>query len=56
LKLFQYPTIRTLARFIDDQQTTPAGPDPFHQRIEERTRRRQATITRRRPVLAKETA
>ncbi len=46
LKLFQFPTIRLLARFIDEQQSA-AGDDPFRQKIEERTKRRNGAIRRR---------
>jgi acyl carrier protein len=57
LKLFQFPTIRTLAKFIAEQQTADGGKDDFRQRIEERTRRRQgALIPRRRGSLAEERA
>ncbi len=47
LKLFQFPTIRALAKFIDEQQG-PAGDDAFRAKIEERTRRRQNAMTIRR--------
>ncbi|MEO5958433.1 MAG: MupA/Atu3671 family FMN-dependent luciferase-like monooxygenase, partial [Opitutaceae bacterium] len=51
IKLFQFPTIRTLARFIGEQQTKNGNDDPFRQRIEERTMRRNGAIPRRRGVL-----
>jgi amino acid adenylation domain-containing protein len=38
IKLFQYPTIRSLADFIGTQSSET---DAFHNRIQERTRRRQ---------------
>ncbi len=47
LKLFQFPTIRALAKFIGEQ-SAPAGDDSFRARIEERTRRRQNAMTIRR--------
>ena len=54
LKLFQYPTIRSLARFIGEQQSASGGDDPFRQKIEERTKRRQGAMIHRRGVLAEE--
>ncbi len=57
LKLFQFPTIRTLAKFIGEQQSSAGAKDDFRQRIEDRTRRRQgATIPRRRGVLTEDRA
>jgi natural product biosynthesis luciferase-like monooxygenase protein len=49
LKLFQFPTIRTLARYIDDQQSAGRD-DSFRERIAERTRLRQGAAIRRRPL------
>lgn len=51
LKLFQFPTLRALARFIDEREA-PTGDDSFRRTIDERTQRRQAamTIRRRNPV------
>jgi natural product biosynthesis luciferase-like monooxygenase protein len=53
LKLFQFPTVRTLAKFIGEQ--APAGQDQsFRDRIEERNRSRlRAQIRPRAPVLAR---
>jgi acyl carrier protein len=51
LKLFQFPTVRTLAKFIAEEQSAGAG-DSFHDRIAERTRLRQSTVIRRRPAAA----
>ncbi len=49
LKLFQYPTIRSLAKFIGEQTKNEPS---LRQKMEERNRRRQAVITpRRRPSL-----
>ncbi len=52
IKLFQYPTVRSLAKFIGEQ----AGDEPsLRQKIEERNRRRQTVITpRRRPTAVAE--
>ncbi len=52
LKLFQYPTIRSLARFIgEDAKDQPS----LRQKMQERNQRRQSVITpRRRPALAAE--
>ncbi len=47
LKLFQFPTIRALAKFIDEQSTSN-GTDDFRAKIEERNRRRQGAMTIRR--------
>ena len=47
LKLFQFPTIRMLATFLEEQ-SAPAADDPFRAKIEERTRRRQNALTIRR--------
>jgi acyl carrier protein len=53
LKLFQFPTIRTLAKFIGEQQSTNGSDDAFRQKIDERTKRRQgAMIPRRRATVA----
>lgn len=54
LKLFQYPTIRSLAKFIGE--STKDEPS-LRQKIEERNRRRQAVITprRRAPLVAERT-
>jgi acyl carrier protein len=55
LKLFQFPTIRALARFIGEQSSAAdAGGDSFRQKIEERTRRRQGAAIRRRATLVEE--
>jgi natural product biosynthesis luciferase-like monooxygenase protein len=54
VKLFQYPTIRSLAKFIGEQ----SGDDgSLRQKMDERNRRRQALITprRRTPVAAERT-
>ena len=49
LKLFQYPTIRTLAAFLAEQ--SGGGADAFRDRIAERNRLRQAAAPiRRRPA------
>lgn len=52
LKLFQYPTIRSLAKFIgDDAKDEPS----LRQKMQERNQRRQNVITpRRRPALVAE--
>lgn len=50
LKLFQFPTVRTLAKFIAEQQSA-AGEDSFRDRIEERNRLRQGAAIRRRPLV-----
>jgi acyl carrier protein len=47
LKLFQFPTIRALAKFIGEQSSAD-GDDPFRAKIEERNRRRQNAMTIRR--------
>ncbi len=47
LKLFQFPTVRTLARFIGEQ--SPEKDGAFRERIEERNRLRQRTPVRPRP-------
>ncbi len=47
LKLFQFPTVRTLAKFIGEQ-SAPAGDDAFRAKIEERNRKRQGAMTIRR--------
>ena len=54
LKLFQYPTIRSLAKFIGEQ--TKDEPS-LRQKMEERNKRRQAVITSRRrtPLVAERT-
>jgi acyl carrier protein len=44
LKLFQFPTVRTLARFIGDQSS--GGDDSFRARIEKRHQLRQAAPAR----------
>jgi natural product biosynthesis luciferase-like monooxygenase protein len=55
LKLFQFPTIRTLARFIGEQSAAAnTGGDSFRQKIEERTRRRQGAAIRRRAALVED--
>lgn len=46
LKLFQYPTVRTLAAFLAEQSS--AGGDAFRERIAERNRLRQAATPIRR--------
>jgi natural product biosynthesis luciferase-like monooxygenase protein len=54
LKLFQYPTIRSLAKFIGDE----AKDEPsLRQKMDERNRRRQSAITprRRTPLVAERT-
>jgi acyl carrier protein len=51
LKLFQFPTIRTLAKFISEQSAPAANggaQDSFRSKIEDRTRRRQGAMTIRR--------
>jgi natural product biosynthesis luciferase-like monooxygenase protein len=48
LKLFQYPTIRALARFIGE---TPANESLWREKMDERNRRRQNAITRRRSAV-----
>jgi natural product biosynthesis luciferase-like monooxygenase protein len=48
LKLFQFPTIRALARFIGEQNSGPATNDSFRAKIEERAKRRQNAMTIRR--------
>lgn len=52
LKLFQFPTIRALAKFIEEQNGGAGGDDAFRARIEERTRRRQGAMTIRRRAAA----
>ncbi len=51
IKLFQYPTIRSLAKFIGEQSKEEPS---VRQKMDERNRRRQAVITprRRTPVTA----
>lgn len=56
LKLFQFPTIRTLAKFIAEQQSATEGGDSFRQKIEDRTKRRQGAIVRRRTTLVEDRA
>lgn len=51
LKLFQFPTIRALAKFIGEL-SAPAADDSFRARIEERTRKRQNALTIRRRGVA----
>jgi acyl carrier protein len=52
LKLFQYPTIRSLAKFIGEETKDDSS---LRQKMDERNRRRQAVITpRRRTPLAVE--
>lgn len=48
LKLFQFPTIRALARYIAEQSA--GEPGSFRDRIEERNRLRQGAAIRRRPL------
>jgi natural product biosynthesis luciferase-like monooxygenase protein len=48
LKLFQFPTIRALAKFIGERSDGPAASDTFRARIEERARRRQNAVALRR--------
>jgi acyl carrier protein len=48
LKLFQFPTIRALAKFIGEQAGAGGKDDPFRAKIEERNRRRQGAMTIRR--------
>ena len=48
LKLFQFPTIRALARHIAEQSA--GATDSFRDRIEERNRLRQGAAIRRRPL------
>ena len=48
LKLFQFPTIRALAKFIGEQAGSNGQDDPFRAKIEERNRRRQGAMTIRR--------
>lgn len=53
VKLFQYPTIRSLAKFIGEQEPDE---NSLRQRVEERNRRRQSAIVpRRRSPLPAET-
>ena len=51
LKLFQFPTVRTLAKFIGEQQGAKGGADSFRAKIEERTKLRQNAIARRRAAV-----
>jgi acyl carrier protein len=48
LKLFQFPTIRALAKFIGEQSAPTDGNDPFRAKIDERMKRRQNAMTIRR--------
>jgi hypothetical protein len=48
LKLFQFPTIRALAKFVGEQSSGNGQDDPFRAKIEERNRRRQGAMTIRR--------
>ena len=48
LKLFQFPTIRALAKFIGEQSGGAARNDSFRAKIEERAKRRQGAMTIRR--------
>ena len=48
LKLFQFPTIRALARHVAEQSA--GEPGSFRDRIEERNRLRQGAAIRRRPL------
>lgn len=48
LKLFQFPTIRALARYIAEQSAGESS--SFRDRIEERNRLRQGAAIRRRPL------
>ncbi len=50
LKLFQFPTIRTLAKFMGEQSSAGAKDDSFRQRIEERNKLRQGAMIRRRAM------
>ncbi|MDB6114914.1 MAG: non-ribosomal peptide synthetase [Lacunisphaera sp.] len=50
LKLFQFPTVRTLAAFIGEQST--GTPEPFRERIEQRNRLRQGAVQARRHSFA----
>ena len=52
LKLFQFPTVRTLAKFIGELGgKNGAATDSFRAKIEERTKLRQNAIARRRPTV-----
>jgi acyl carrier protein len=51
LKLFQFPTVRTLAKFIGEQSNGAGKDDAFRAKIEERTKLRQNAITRRRATV-----
>jgi acyl carrier protein len=48
LKLFQFPTIRALAKFIGEQNSATSASDSFRAKIEERVKRRQSAMTIRR--------
>ncbi|MDO8544836.1 MAG: LLM class flavin-dependent oxidoreductase [Opitutaceae bacterium] len=50
LKLFQFPTIRMLAKFIGEQSSTGPKDDSFRQKIEERNKLRQGAMIRRRAM------
>jgi acyl carrier protein len=51
LKLFQFPTIRALGRYIAEQQAAPGAAGSFRDQIEERNRLRQGAAIRRRPLV-----
>lgn len=56
LKLFQFPTIRLLAKFVAEHSAPAAGDESFRARLEERVRRRQGTLPiRRRGVSVSDT-
>ena len=56
LKLFQFPTIRLLAKFVAEHSSPVSGDESFRARLEERVRRRQGTLPiRRRGVSVNET-
>ncbi len=56
LKLFQFPTIRLLAKFVAEHSSPACGDTSFRARLEERVRRRQGTLpVRRRGVSVSET-
>lgn len=52
LKLFQFPTIRLLAKFVSEQGAPGPGEDSLRYRLEERARRRQGVQSIRRRGLS----
>jgi hypothetical protein len=55
LKLFQFPTIRSLAKFIGElngANGNGSAQDSFRAKIEERNKRRQGAMTIRRRAVA----